>query len=89
MLAGKRQTHRGEENKMGLPSGSVGKESACNAGDPGSIPGSGRSLGKGDAIHSSILAQRMPWTEEPGGLQSTRPQRVGHSLATRPRTSRS
>ena len=34
----------------GLPGGSVGKESACNAGDPGSIPGSGRSPGEGKGI---------------------------------------
>ena len=86
------------------------KKSVCNAGDPGSIPGSGRSPGegigypvqyswaslviqmvknlpaiwetlvqtlgwedppkKGKAIHSSILAQRIPLTEEPGRLQS-------------------
>ena len=32
----------------GFPGGSEGKASACNAGDPGSIPGSGRSLGEGD-----------------------------------------
>ena len=32
---------------MGFPGGSAGKESACNAGDPGSIPGSGRSAGEG------------------------------------------
>jgi len=32
--------------------------------------------------HSSILAWRIPWTEEPGGLQSTRSQRVGHDWAT-------
>ena len=56
--------------------------SACNAGDPGSIPGS--SLGQEDplekemATHSSILAWRIPWTEQPGGLQSTGSQRVGH-----------
>ena len=34
------------------------------------------------APHSSILAWRIPWTEEPGGLQSTGSQRVGHDLAT-------
>ena len=56
--------------KMGLPGGSDSKESACNAGDPGSIPGSGRSPGEGNGNHSSILAWRIPWTEEPGGLQS-------------------
>ena len=35
-------------------------------------------LEKGIAIHSSILAWRIPWTEEPGGLQSMGSQRVGH-----------
>ena len=94
----------------GFPHSSVGKESACNAGEPGSIPGSDRSPGegigyplqcswaslvarlvknppalwetqvrsldwedpleKGMATHSSILAWRIPWTEEPGRLQS-------------------
>ena len=38
------------------PGGSVGEESTCNAGDPGSIPGLGRSLEEGMATHSSILA---------------------------------
>ena len=92
----------------GFPDSSVGKESACNAGDPSSIPGSGRSTGerisyplqyswaslvtqlvknppimwetwvqslgwddpleKGMATHSSILAWRILWTEEPGWL---------------------
>ena len=47
-----------------------GKESACNARDLGSIPGSGRLLEEGMATHSSILAWRIPWTEEPGRLQS-------------------
>ena len=56
---------------LGFPGGSDGKESAHNAGDPGSIPGSGRSLEEGMATHSSTLAWRIPWTEEPGGLQST------------------
>ena len=39
-----------------LPCGSDGKASACNAGDPGSIPGSGRSPGEGNGNHSSTLA---------------------------------
>ena len=56
---------------MGFPGGSVGKESTCNAGGMGSIPGSGRSLEKEMAIHSSILTWEIPWTEEPGRLQST------------------
>ena len=137
----------------GFPGGSDGKESTCNAGDPDSITGSGRSPGggngnsfqysglenamgrgawratvhgaaksrtrltlsfhfftfadgetnsqralrscsrqdgsekisryvileKGTAIHSSFLAWRIPWAEEPGGLQSTGSQRVRHS----------
>ena len=54
------------------------KASVCNAGDMGSIPGSEDPLEKEMATHSSILAWRTPWTEEPGGLQSTGSQRVGH-----------
>ena len=52
--------------------------SACNVGDLGSIPELGRSPEKEMATHSSILAWRIPWTEEPGGLQSMGSQRVGH-----------
>ena len=40
----------------------AGKESACNAGDLGSIPGLGSPLENGKATHSSILAWRIPWT---------------------------
>ena len=40
-------------------------------------------LEKGMATHSSIVAWRNPWTEEPGGLQSTGLQRVGHDLVTK------
>ena len=50
------------------------KNPPANAGDirkAGSIPGSERSSGEGMATHSSVLAWRIPWTEEPGGLQST------------------
>jgi len=54
--------------QLELPWWLSGKEVACNAGDPRSIPGSGKSLEKGMATHSSILAWRIPWTEEPGGL---------------------
>ena len=103
---------------LGFPGSSVGKESACSAGDPRLITGSGRSPGEGIgcplqyswgslvaqmvknlpamwetwvqslvwedpveedmASHSSILAWRIPWTEEPGGLQSTGSHRVRH-----------
>ena len=108
----------------GFPGFSVGKESACDAGDAGLNPGSGRSPGegkerhplqysraflvaqmvvenppamqetwvqslgwddpleKGMATHSSILAWRIPWTEEPGRLQSMGSQRVGHDWET-------
>ena len=45
---------------MGFPGGSDGKESACNAGNLGLIPGSGRFLEEGMATHSSILAWRIP-----------------------------
>ena len=45
---------------MGFPGGAEVKASACNAGDLGSIPGSGRSPGGGHATHSTILAWRIP-----------------------------
>ena len=69
------------------PGGSDGKESVCNAEDPGLILGSGRfspspTREKGMATHSSVLAWRIPWTEEPGGPQSMGSQRVGHDCAT-------
>ena len=104
-------------SRPGLLQWLSGKESTYNAGDPGSIPGSGRSPGegtgyplqyslaslvvqlvknlpamwetwvqslgwedpleKGKATHSSILAWRIPWTEEPGGQQSMGLQRIG------------
>ena len=50
---------------VSFPGGSVGKESACNAGNAGLIPGLGSSLEEEMATHSSILAGRIPWTEEP------------------------
>ena len=61
----------------GFPGGSEGKASVCNAGDPGLIPGLERSPGEGNG--NSILAWRIPWTEEPGRLQSMRLERVGHN----------
>ena len=51
-----------------FPGGSEVKASASNVGDPGSIPGSGRSPGEGMAIHSSTIAWKIPRTEEPGRL---------------------
>ena len=53
---------------MGLPRWLSGQESACQCrGDMGLIPGLGKSLEKEMATHSSILAWKIPWTEEPGG----------------------
>ena len=48
-------------------------------GDVGSIPGLGRSPGEGNGNLPNILAWRIPWREEPGGLQSMESQRVGHN----------
>ena len=62
---------------LGFPHGSDSKAPACKAGDLGLIPESGRSLEKEMATHSSILAWRTQWTEEPGRLQSMGLQRVG------------
>ena len=59
---------------LGFPGGSVVQGSFCNAGavkDAGPMPGWGGPLEEGTATHSSILAWRLPCTEEPGGLQST------------------
>ena len=56
--------------QQGLPGGSAEKNLPANAGDAGLIPESGRSLEKEMAILSSILAWEIPWTEEPGRLQS-------------------
>ena len=60
------------------------KNLSANAGDVGSIPGSGRSPGEGNDYPSTILAWKIPWTEEPGGLQSMGSQRVGHDCTTEP-----
>ena len=48
---------------LDFPDGSNGKESACNAGDLSSVPGSGRYPGEGNGTHSSILAWKIPWIE--------------------------
>ena len=63
---------------LGFPGGSEGKTSACNAGDLGLIPGLGRSPGEGNGNPLQYSCWRIPWTEEPGGLQSMGSQRVGH-----------
>ena len=58
------------------------KNQPANAGDTrdaGLIPGTGNPLEEGMATHSSVLSWRIPWAEEPGGLQSIGSQRVGHN----------
>ena len=68
------------DKRLGFSSGLDDKESVHSVANPGSI----RCLGwedpleKGLATHSTILAWRIPWTEEPGGLQSMGSQRVRH-----------
>ena len=66
----------------GLLCGSGGKESAHNVETWVPSVGWEDPLEKGMANHSSILAWRIPRTEEPGGLQSMGSQRVAHGLAT-------
>ena len=84
------QKYTGEKNWNGICSspgfldGLMGKESACNARDTrdsSSILGLGRSPGGRNATYPSILASKIPWTEELGGLQSMRLQRIGHEWA--------
>ena len=70
--------------QRGCPGGLVVKNPFATAGDAGdvvSISGSGRSLEKEMVTSFSILAWRIPWTEELGGLQSRVSQRVGHNWA--------
>ena len=64
------QSHLGDVE--GYPRSSVGKDSGCKAGDPGSIPGLGDPLEKEMAAHLSILAWTIPRTEEPIMLYSPR-----------------
>ena len=65
--------------------GSDCKESVCNVGNPGSIPGSGSSPGEGNGnpLQYSCLGKPMD-REEPGGLQFMESQRVGDDLGTKP-----
>ena len=55
---------------MGFPGDSVIKKPPANAGDVGLIPGSERSFGGRNGTHCRILAWKIPWTEEPGGLHT-------------------
>ena len=69
-----------QEKAEGFPGGSDVKESACSAGDQGSILGWEDPLEKGMATYSSI-AWRIPWTEEPDGLQSMGSQKSQTQLS--------
>ena len=68
---------------MGFPGGSVVKNLPANSGDVGSIPGSGRSHGDGNGNPLQYSCLKIPWTEEPGRLQSMRLQRVRHDRGTK------
>ena len=63
---------------MGFSGGVMVKNLPPNAGVVSLIPGLGRSTGEGNATHSNILTWKIPWTEEPGRLQSMGLQRVGY-----------
>ena len=69
---------RFSKSHVGLPWEPDGEESTCNAGDMSSIPGLGRSPREGNGNPLQYSCLRTPLTEEPGRLQSTGPQRVGH-----------
>ena len=73
------------KKEKALPGSSNGKESACNSGDPGSIPGSGRSPGEGhgNLFQCSFLENS---TEEPGKLQSMGSQSARHDWVTNTHT---
>ena len=60
---------------FGFPQWLSSSRSTRSVGDVSSIPGSGRSLEKEIATYSSVLPWEIPWTEEPGGLQSMRSQK--------------
>ena len=66
-----------------FPGGSDGKESSCNAGDLGLIPGSGRSPGEGNNHQFQHSCWRISWTEEPEVLQSMGSQIIGHNWASK------
>ena len=67
---------------LDFPDGSDGKSFGYSEGDLGLIPGLGRSSGEGNVNPLQYSCWRMPWTEEPGWLQSMGSQKVGHNLVT-------
>ena len=67
----------------GFPGDSGVKNLPANAGDTGSIPGSGGSPGEGNGNPLQYFCWEIPWAEEPGRLQSIESQRVRHDLVTK------
>ena len=61
--------------RVGFLGGSDSKESTCNPGDPGSVPGLGKSPPE---FHGIVTHTRIPWTADPRGLWSMGLQRVGY-----------
>ena len=68
---------------QGHPRWLSGKETTCHAGDVGLIPELGRSPREGNCNAHQSFSLKIPWTGEPGGLQSVGLQRVGNDLATK------
>ena len=66
----------------GFPGGSDSKEFTCSAGDPGSIPGLGRSPGEGHSNPLQHFCWRIPWTEKPGRLRGLKELDVTEWLGT-------
>ena len=64
-----KESGSGHYHQRAFPVCSDSRESACNAGDQGSIPGREDPLQKGMATHAGITAWIIPWSEEPGGLR--------------------
>ena len=78
----KKKKKEKEKRFRGFTGGSLIKSLPANAGGVGSTLGQDDPLEEEMATHSSILAWRIPWTGEPGRLQSMGSQRAGHDLAT-------
>ena len=73
------QTKRNATSFKGFPGGSAGKKCVCHVGNKGSVLGGEEPLEEGMATDFSSLVWEIPWTEEPGGLQSVESKRVGHN----------
>ena len=67
--------------KLGFPGSSVVENPPANSGDAGLTPGSGRCPGEGNGHPLRYSCLGIPWTEEPGGLQSTQSQKPDTQLS--------